>query len=87
MIEHFDTITEAKLRRVQLLDASAFSELPSFLTRYTKASQEEGLRYRHKLYELVDTAQFPCDIDWPSPPIPQTIEDFNASLPKQEAIL
>lgn len=87
MTEHFETITEAKLRRNQLLDASAFFEYQSFLTRYTKASQDEGFRYRRRLYEIVDSITCPCDIDWPLMPVPQTIEEFNNSLPKIEELL
>jgi len=71
MIEHFDTVEQAKVRRNQLLDASAFFEYQSFLSHYTKASQEEGMRYRRRLYEIVDKATCPCDIEWPEVPVPQ----------------
>ena len=30
MVEHFETIEEAKLRRNELLDASAYAQRPSF---------------------------------------------------------
>jgi hypothetical protein len=84
MIEHFETIVEAKARRNILRDASAFFEVPSFLHRYTKASQEDGIRYRDRLYSVVEEATFPGDIDWPEIPVPQTLDDFNASLPEPE---
>ena len=86
MIEHFDTKDEAKARRNELRDASAFFEVPSFLHRYTKQSQEDGIRYRDRLYSVVEEATFPGDIDWPEIPVPQTLDDFNASLPKVEAL-
>ena len=86
MIEHFDTKDEAKARRNALRDASAFFEVPSFLHRYTKQSQEDGIRYRDRLYSVVEEATFPGDIDWPEIPVPQTLDDFNASLPKAEAL-
>lgn len=84
MIEHFETMAAAKARRNELRDASAFFEVPSFLHRYTKQSQEDGIRYRDSLYTVLDGATFPGDIDWPEMPVPQTLDEFNASLPKQE---
>ena len=85
MIEHFTTMAQAKARRNVLRDESAFFEAPSFLHRYTKTSQDEGIRYRDRLYSVVEAAIFPGDIDWPEIPIPQTLDEFNASLPKVEA--
>lgn len=82
MIEHFETIEAAKIRRNELRDASAFFEVPSFLHRYTKQSQEDGIRYRDRLYTVVEAATFPGDIDWPELPVPQTLDEFNASLPQ-----
>ena len=84
MVEHFETIEEAKLRRNELLDASAYAQRPSFAERYTHKSVEEFLRYDRRLYEIVDEATFPADIEWPEVPVPQTIAEFNASLPKAE---
>lgn len=86
MIEHFETMAEAKARRNVLRDESAFFEVPSFLHRYTKQSQEDGIRYRDRLYSVVEEATFPGNIDWPEIPVPQTLDDFNASLPKAEAL-
>lgn len=86
MIEHFETMAEAKARRNVLRDESAFFEVPSFLHRYTKQSQEDGIRYRDRLYGVVEEATFPGDIDWPEIPVLQTLDDFNASLPKAEAL-
>ena len=82
MTEHFETIEEAKLRRNELLDASAYAQRPSFAERYTHKSVEDFLRYNRRLYEIVDEATYPADIEWPEVPVPQTITDFNASLPK-----
>lgn len=87
MIEHFETISEAKSRRNELRDASAFFEVPSFLHRYTKQSQEDGIRYRDRLYAVVEAATFPGYIDWGDLPVPQTLDDFNASLPHTEPAL
>lgn len=84
MIEHFETISEAKARRNTLRDASAFFEVPGFLHRYTKASQEDGIRYRDRLYAVVEAATFPGDIDWGDMPVPQTLDEYNASLPHVE---
>jgi len=84
MTEHFATIDGAKIRRNELLDASAYAQRPSFAERYTKTSVEEFARYDRKIYALVDAATFPGDIEWPEVPIPQTQADFNASLPKIE---
>ena len=82
MTEHFETIEEAKLRRNELLDASAYAQRPSFAERYTHKSVEDFLRYDRRLYEIVDEATFPCDITWPEVPVPQSQSDFNASLPR-----
>jgi len=84
MIEHFATIEEAKIRRNELLDASAYAQRPSFAERYTKTSVEEFARYDRQLYAVVDQAAFPGDIEWPEIPVPQTQADFNASLPHSE---
>ena len=84
MVEHFETIEEAKLRRNELLDASAYAQRPSFAERYTHKSVEDFLRYDRRLYEIVDEATYPANIEWPEVPVPQTIADFNASLPKAE---
>ena len=80
MIEHFDTASAAKIRRNELLDASAYAQRPSFAVRYTRASVEDFIRYDARLYAVVDEAVFPGDIDWPEVPTPQTQADFNASL-------
>lgn len=80
MIEHFETKDQAKARRNVLRDESAFFEVPSFLHRYTKQSQEDGIRYRDRLYTVLDGVTFPANIDWPEIPVPQTLEEFNASL-------
>lgn len=85
MIEHFNTSSEAKARRNVLRDESAFFEVPSFLHRYTKQSQDDGIRYRDRLYTVLEGVTFPADIDWQEMPVPQTIEEFNASLPHTEA--
>jgi hypothetical protein len=85
MIEHFNTLSEAKARRNVLRDESAFFEVPSFLHRYTKQSQEDGIHYRDRLYTVLEGVTFPADIDWPEIPVPQTLDDYNASLPKAEA--
>ena len=87
MIEYFTTMSEAKARRNVLRDESAFFEAPSFLHRYTKTSQDEGIRYRDRLYAVVEAATIPGDIDWGELPAPQTIEEFNASLPHVEGII
>jgi len=84
MIEHFDTKDEAKARRNALRDASAFFEVPSFLHRYTKQSQEDGIRYRDRLYTVIEGVTFPADIDFGEMPVPQTLDEYNASLPKVE---
>lgn len=84
MVEHFATVEEAKARRNELLDASAYAQRPSFAERYTKTSVDEFARYDRQLYAVVDQASFPCDIEWPIIPVPQTIADFNASLPHEE---
>jgi len=86
MIEHFMTEQEAKTRRNELLDASAYAQRPSFAERYTKTSIEEFMRYDRQLYAVVDQATFPCDIIWPEVPVPQTLADFNASLPRTEEL-
>ncbi len=83
-MEHFDTIEQAKARRNELLDASAYAQKPSFAERYTKTSVEDFLRYDRALYQAVDQASFPGDITWPAVPVPQTQDDFNASLPASE---
>lgn len=85
MSEYFNTAQEAKARRNQLLDESAYAQKPSFAERYTKTSVEDFLRYDRALYQAVDQATFPADITWPEIPVPQTIEDFNASLPHTDA--
>jgi len=79
--EHFTTEQEAKTRRNELLDASAYAQKPSFAERYTRTSVEDFLRYDRQLYAVVDQATFPGDIIWPIVPVPQTQADFNASLP------
>lgn len=84
MIEHFNTLAEAKARRNVLRDESAFFEMTSFLHRYTKQSQEDGIRYRDRLYSVIEGVTFPADIDWGEMPVPQTLDDFNASLPRSE---
>jgi hypothetical protein len=84
MTEHFATVDEAKIRRNELLDASAYAQRPSFAERYTRTSVEEFARYDRQLYAIVDQATFPCDIAWPEVPVPQTQADFNASLPHVE---
>lgn len=84
MTEHYETIEQAKKRRNELLDASAYAQRPSFAERYTKTSVEEFARYDRQLYAVVDQATAPCDIEWPEVPVPQTIADFNASLPHVE---
>jgi len=85
MVEHFDTEQAAKRRRNELLDASAYAQRPSFAERYTKTSVEEFARYDRHLYAVVDAVTaYPADIDWPAAPVPQTIADFNSSLPHVE---
>ncbi len=84
MTEHFTTVDEAKARRNELLDASAYAQRQSFAERYTKTSVEEFARYDRQLYAIVDQATYPCDIDWPEVPVPQTQADFDASLPNNE---
>ena len=86
MIEHFETVAKAKERRNALRDESAFFEVPSFLHRYTKQSQNDGIRYRDRLYTVLEGATFPGDVDWGEMPIPQTLDEFNASLPQHEGL-
>jgi hypothetical protein len=87
MTEQFATQDEAKVRRNELLDASAYAQRPSFAERYTKTSVEEFARYDRQLYAVVDAVSaYPADIEWPPVPVPQTIADFNASLPHVEAL-
>jgi len=81
MKEFFETKDQAKARRNELRDASAFFEYPSFLHRYTKKSQEDGIRYRDRLYTVVEATTFPGEVDWGEMPTPQTLDEFNASLP------
>lgn len=84
MSEYFNTAQEAKARRNQLLDESSYAQRPSFAERYTRTSIEDFIRYDRQLYKVVDEATFPADITWPQAPVPQTITDFNASLPQAE---
>lgn len=79
-MEHFETRDAAVVRRNELLDASAYAQRPSFAARYTRASVEEFIRYDAQLYAIVDQATFPCDIEWPKAPVPQTQADFNAQF-------
>ena len=84
MIEHFNTAAEAKARRNELLDASAYAQRPSFAERYTRASVEDFIRYDRELYRIVDEAEFPADIVWPAAPVPETQAEFNRQFEHAE---
>jgi hypothetical protein len=85
MKEHFETIAEAKLRRNELLDASAYTQTRSFSGRYTHLSCENADRYLAQLYGVVDSvAEYPADIEWPIEPVYQSKAAFDASMPSTE---
>jgi len=67
--------------RNRLLDLTLFAFAPDFEQRYTHTSQDNIMRYRQRLYTVVDAVQeWPSDITWPEPPELETQEAFAARI-------
>ena len=85
MKETFNTRAEAVARRNELLDATLFTQVPTFFTRYTHDAWHAATRYRRELYEVVDAVtEWPAEIDWPELPHLETCAERDAKLPPPE---
>ncbi len=82
MKETFTTRAEAVVRRNALLDATLFTQVPTFLSRYSHDAWLAACRYRQDLYAVVDAVtEWPAEIDWPELPHLETCEERDAKLP------
>jgi len=82
MKETFTTRAEAVARRNQLLDATLFTQVPTFFARYSHDAWLAATRYRQDLYAAVDAVtEWPAEIDWPELPHLETCAERDAKLP------
>ena len=85
MKETFNTRAEAVARRNELLDATLFTQVPTFLYRYSYDAYFVATQYRQRLYDVVDAVtEWPAEIDWPELPHIETCAERDAKLPPLE---